>query len=59
MVGFLLKQGLVLVREGGRHTIPRGPTGELAVPRHSGLKVGTFAAILKQSGVARAKWPDL
>lgn len=43
--------GAKFVREGGRHTIWAGPTGEqVELPRHKEIKKGTVRGILKRAG---------
>jgi predicted RNA binding protein YcfA (HicA-like mRNA interferase family) len=56
LVGFLLRRGWCIAREGARHTILVHDGRELAVPRHGPLKTGTLAAALKQAGVSRDEW---
>ena len=44
--------GFVVVREGGRHTIVKGPDGsEIAIPRHKELKRGTVRGIAEDANV--------
>ena len=50
MVRFLVRHGWAVAREGGRHTVVGRGSMHVAVPRHSVLKTGTVAAILKQTG---------
>ena len=52
MVRFLRGLGWAVLREGSRHTILARGAAEVAVPRHTALKTGTVAAILRQAGVA-------
>jgi predicted RNA binding protein YcfA (HicA-like mRNA interferase family) len=54
LVRFVRRHGWVVAREGGRHTIVSKAGVQVAVPRHLVLKVGTLAAILKQTG----PWDD-
>lgn len=51
MIRFLKKAGWTALREGGRHTVMAKGDDQVAVPRHSRLKTGTVAAILKQAGI--------
>ena len=53
------KQGLRVLREGGRHTLVSNGRAEIAVPRHGTLKTGTVAAILAQAEVPPEQWSDL
>ncbi|MEA3135922.1 MAG: HicA toxin of bacterial toxin-antitoxin [Thermoplasmata archaeon] len=54
LVRFLRRHDWVVAREGGRHTIVSKAGVQVAVPRHAVLKVGTLAAILRQTG----PWDD-
>ena len=54
LVRFLGRHGWPVVREGGKHSVVGRLGHHVAVPRHSRLKVGTVAAILKQTG----PWSD-
>ncbi len=48
----LADRGFGVVRDGGRHTIVRGPDGtEIAVPRHKELKRGTVRGIAEDANV--------
>lgn len=51
VIEMLLKNGAVLVREGGNHTVYRNPrTGRLlAVPRHREIKTGLARQVMKDS----------
>ncbi|HWE92924.1 MAG TPA: type II toxin-antitoxin system HicA family toxin [Tepidisphaeraceae bacterium] len=52
----LVARGFVLYREGGEHTIYRGPAGELCpVPRHREIQRGTARSIAAQ---AKVPWPQ-
>jgi predicted RNA binding protein YcfA (HicA-like mRNA interferase family) len=51
LVRFLKKRGWQIEREGGRHTILGRDDVELSVPRHTKLKTGTVASILRQAGI--------
>lgn len=55
LVRFLLRQGWVLARQGARHSILSKAGVQVAVPRHTRLKTGTLAAILKHC----TDWQDL
>jgi predicted RNA binding protein YcfA (HicA-like mRNA interferase family) len=59
LVRFLQRNGWVVAREGGRHTIMTKGPRELSVPRHSVLKTGTVSAVLKQAGIEREALDDL
>lgn len=53
----LEKQGFVFFREGGRHTIVRGPNGQtIAIPRHRELNRFTVKGIAEDSGAEWAKF---
>jgi len=48
----LREHGYVVAREGGRHTIVRGPDGtEIAIPRHRELARGTVRGIAEDAGL--------
>lgn len=51
LVRLLGRHGWRVAREGGRHTILARAGEHLSVPRHSVLKTGTVAKILKQAGI--------
>lgn len=55
MVRFLKKQGWTPMREGGRHTVLGKGDDQVAVPRHTRLKTGTVAAIMKEAGIADSR----
>lgn len=47
----LARQGYVVIREGGRHTIVRGPSGQtIAIPRHRELNRLTVKGIAEDAG---------
>lgn len=58
LVRFLRKRGWVAT-EGARHTVMSRSGDHLTVPRHTVLKTGTVAAILKQAGVTEQELQDL
>ncbi len=53
----LLRRGAVLVREGGAHTIMRGPTGrQSSIPRHGQIDRRLAKAIARQLDI---EWDSL
>ena len=57
VLGALLGRGVVILREGGGHTIVRGQTGkQSSVPRHSALNRVTVRKIVRQLDL---NWPDV
>jgi predicted RNA binding protein YcfA (HicA-like mRNA interferase family) len=57
LIRFLKRWGWARVREGSRHTIVGRDGVHVAVPRHTHLKTGTVASILRECGVE--DWDDL
>lgn len=48
----LAMHGFIVVREGGRHTIVRSPSGQtIAIPRHRELNRLTVRGIAEDAGV--------
>ncbi|MEI6675678.1 MAG: type II toxin-antitoxin system HicA family toxin [Verrucomicrobiota bacterium] len=60
MCRLLEGQGFVEIRQRGSHRILQLWTGEstrtIPVPMHNDLKPGTLAAIIRQSGLDRARF---
>lgn len=47
----LAARGFAIMREGGRHTVVRGPNGEvIAIPRHRELNRFTVKGIAEDAG---------
>ena len=51
MVRFLQKRGWS-IRPGKRHTVAFKDDVQVAVPRHTSLKIGTVRAILRVAGIS-------
>jgi predicted RNA binding protein YcfA (HicA-like mRNA interferase family) len=48
----LQKNGVIILREGGMHTIVQGPSGrQSSIPRHAVVNRITFRKIAKQLGL--------
>lgn len=52
LLAALNRYGVILLREGGGHTIVRGPSGrQSSIPRHNQLNRATTRKIIKQLGL--------
>jgi predicted RNA binding protein YcfA (HicA-like mRNA interferase family) len=58
VVRFLLKRGWSRI-DGARHTLLVRGQDEVTVPRHTSIKTGTLAQILKAAGVTPEEWHEL